>query len=324
MNLLILSCGTRDKVVQYFKKAFGGEGKVICTDCSPYAPALYEADVHYIVPRITEPGYIDTIFDICRKENITGVLSLIDPELSLIAKHEEDFQKLGVTVIESSYELCERTLNKWEMYCWMKEHGYASAKSYITLESFYEDLDKGEVSFPVFVKPMKGSASLHISKAEDKETVELLFSHGEQMMIQEFMTGQEIGADVYIDLISNEVVSIFTKKKLVMRAGETDKAISFRDERLFIEIEKFVKENGFRGQIDIDIFEQNGTYYFSEVNPRFGGGYPHAYECGADHMTLIKNNLAGVANRKQVGSYAVNKVMMKYNEVMLVDGIDHP
>ncbi|MBQ6993261.1 MAG: ATP-grasp domain-containing protein [Lachnospiraceae bacterium] len=324
MNLLILSCGTRDKVVQYFKKAFGGEGKVICTDCSPYAPALYEADVHYIVPRITEPGYIDTIFDICRKENITGVLSLIDPELSLIAKHEEDFQKLGVTVIESSYELCERTLNKWEMYCWMKEHGYACAKSYITLESFYEDLDKGEVSFPVFVKPMKGSASLHISKAEDKETVELLFSHGEQMMIQEFMTGQEIGADVYIDLISNEIVSIFTKKKLVMRAGETDKAISFRDEKLFMEIEKFVQENGFRGQIDIDIFEQNGTYYFSEVNPRFGGGYPHAYECGADHMTLIKNNLAGVANRKQVGSYAVNKVMMKYNEVMLVDGIDHP
>lgn len=324
MNLLILSCGTRDKVVQYFKKAFGGEGKVICTDCSPYAPALYEADGHYIVPRITEPGYIDNIFDICRKENITGVLSLIDPELSLIAKHEEDFRKLGVTVIESSYELCERTLNKWEMYCWMKEHGYACAKSYITLESFYEDLDKGAVSFPVFVKPMKGSASLHISKAEDKETVELLFSHGEQMMIQEFMTGQEIGADVYIDLISNEVVSIFTKKKLVMRAGETDKAISFRDERLFIEIEKFVKENGFRGQIDIDIFEQNGTYYFSEVNPRFGGGYPHAYECGADHMSLIKNNLAGAVNRKQVGCYAVNKVMMKYNEVMLVDGIDNP
>ena len=324
MNLLILSCGTRDKVVQYFKKAFGGEGKVICTDCSPYAPALYEADVHYIVPRITEPGYIDTIFDICRKENITGVLSLIDPELSLIAKHEEDFRKLGVTVIESSYELCERTLNKWEMYCWMKEHGYACAKSYITLESFYEDLDKGEVSFPVFVKPMKGSASLHISKAEDKETVELLFSHGEQMMIQEFMTGQEIGADVYIDLISNEIVSIFTKKKLVMRAGETDKAISFRDEKLFMEIEKFVQENGFRGQIDIDIFEQNGTYYFSEVNPRFGGGYPHAYECGADHMTLIKNNLAGVTNRKQVGCYAVNKVMMKYNEIMIVDCVEHP
>ena len=323
MNLLILSCGTRDKVVQYFKEAFAGEGKVICTDCSPYAPALYEADVHYIVPRITEPGYMDMIFDICRKENVTGVLSLIDPELSLIAKHEEEFKKLGVTVIESSYELCERTLNKWEMYCWMKEHGYPCAKSYITLEAFYDDLEKGEISFPVFVKPVKGSASLQISKAEDKETVELLFSHGEQMMIQEYMSGQEIGADVYIDLISREVVSVFTKKKLVMRAGETDKAISFRDEKLFAEIEKFVQENGFLGQIDIDIFENHGVYYFSEVNPRFGGGYPHAYECGADHMTLIKNNLTGIANKKQVGNYAVNKVMMKYNEIMLIDSVEN-
>lgn len=319
MNLLILSCGTRDKVVQYFKAAFAGEGKIIATDCSPYAPALYEADSYYIVPRITEPGYMNVIFDICRKENITGVLSLIDPELSLIAKHEKEFNELGVTVIESSYELCERTLNKWEMYCWMKEHGYPCAKSYITLESFYEAVEKGEISYPVFVKPMKGSASLQIAKAEDKETVELLYHHGDHMMIQEFMDGQEIGADCYIDLISKEVVSIFTKKKLVMRAGETDKAISFENPELFKQIEKFVLENGFAGQIDIDIFEKDGIFYFSEVNPRFGGGYPHAYACGADHMSLIKNNLAGRANSKKIGGYQTGKVMMKYNEIMLTD-----
>ena len=321
MNILILSCGTRDKVVQYFREAFGKEGRVITTDCNPYAPALYEGDAHYIVPRMTAHGYIDVIFDICKKEQITGVLSLIDPELSFIAKYKEEFAALGVTVIGSSYELCERTLNKWEMYLWMKEHGYPCAKSYIDLEAFFEAVEKGEVTYPVFVKPMKGSASLQISKAEDKETVEFLFRHGEHMMIQEYMTGQEIGADCYIDLISKEVVSIFTKKKLVMRAGETDKAISFMDEELMKQIEKFVLENGFAGQIDIDIFEKDGIFYFSEVNPRFGGGYPHAYACGADHMTLIKNNLFGKINERKIGDYAVNKVMMKYNEIMLIDTV---
>lgn len=30
-------------------------------------------------------------------------------------------------------------------------------------------------------------------------------------------------------MISGEIVSIFTKKKIVMRAGETDKAVSFKD-----------------------------------------------------------------------------------------------
>ena len=321
MNILILSCGTRDKVVQYFKEAFGNEGRVITTDCNPYAPALYEGDAHYIVPRMTAPGYIDVVFDICKKEQITGVLSLIDPELSLLAKHKDGFEALGVTVIGSSYELCERTLNKWEMYCWMKEHGYPCAKSYIDLESFFADVDAGKVTYPVFVKPAKGSASMQISKAYDKEMVEFLFNHGEFMMIQEYMDGQELGVDCYIDMISKDVVSIFSKKKLVMRAGETDKAISFENKELFEQVEKFVIENGFTGQIDIDIFEKDGVYYFSEVNPRFGGGYPHAFVCGADHMTLIKNNLCGKINEKKIGGYAVNKVMMKYNEIMLMDAV---
>jgi len=274
-----------------------------------------------LVPRITAPGYIDQILDICKKEQITGVLSLIDPELSLLAKHKEGFDALGVMVIGSSYELCERTLNKWEMYCWMKAHGYPCAKSYIDLDAFFADVDAGIVTYPVFVKPAKGSASMQISKAYDKEMVEFLFHHGEFMMIQEYMDGQELGVDCYIDMISKEVVSIFTKKKLVMRAGETDKALSFADEELFAQVEKFAVENGFTGQIDIDIFEKDGVYYFSEVNPRFGGGYPHAYVCGADHMTLIKNNLCGKINEKKIGGYAVNKVMMKYNEIMIIDAV---
>ncbi len=317
MNLLILSCGTRDKVVQYFKTAFAKQGRIVCTDCSPYAPALYEADAHYIVPRITAPEYLEVLYEICKKEAITGVLSLIDPELSLIAAHEAQFRALGVQIIGSDYELCERTLNKWELFGWMEAHGYPCAKTYCTMEAFCAALERGEVQFPVFVKPMKGSASIQIARADDMETAAFLFAQGEQMIIQEYMTGQEIGADVYIDLISKKVVSIFTKKKLVMRAGETDKAVSFIDEKLFAFITKFAEESGFAGQIDMDLFEKDGVYYISEVNPRFGGGYPHAYACGADHMALIRNNLMGIENPVQIGGYAVDKVMMKYNEIML-------
>ena len=313
MNLLILSCGIRNKVVQYFKKAFAGFGDIIATDMSPYAPALYEADRHYIVPRMTAPGYIDVILDICRREKIRGVLSLIDPELSLLAQHRKDFAELGCTVIGSNYDCCERSLDKMQMYLWLTNHGYHRAESWTDKHAFF-----AKERYPVFVKPVRGSASIAIQKANDRETVEFLLSRGENMMIQEFLNGQEIGADVYIDLISHEVVSIFTKKKLLMRAGETDKAISFKDEKLFALIEKFALESGFLGQIDIDIFEIGGEYYISEVNPRFGGGYPHAYECGVDHMRLIRNNLAGIANEKQIGQYDDGLVMMKYNELQVL------
>lgn len=316
MNFLILSAGTRNKIVQYFKKAINNEGLVVATDCINIAPAVYDADKFYQVPRMTEEGYIDVIYDICKKEKINGVVSLIDPELSLLAKNRDKFAELGVMVIGSNFELCEMSLNKWEMFNWLKNHGYNCAQSYIDKQQFLNDVDNGIAKYPVFVKPVCGSASISISKVYDKETLELLFAHNERLMIQEFLDGQEIGADCYIDVISGEVVSIFTKKKLLMRSGETDKAVSFKDEKLFALIESFVKDAGYTGQIDIDIFEINGEYYISEVNPRFGGGYPHAYECGCDHMTLIKNNLEGKANEKNIGKYDDNVYMMKYNEVM--------
>lgn len=316
-NILILSAGTRNKIVQYFKLALRQKGLVIATDCSEIAPAIYEADKYYIVPRITDEKYISLILDICKKEKVCGVLSLIDPELSLLAQNKKEFEKIGVTIIGSSYELCERTLDKMEMYNWLSSHGYKCAKSYVNKNEFYKDLDREIITFPVFVKPVRGSASIAISKVNDKETLDLLFAHNDNLMIQEFLNGQEIGVDCYIDMISNEVVSIFAKKKLVMRAGETDKAISFKDEKLFDLVRKFVKQSGFCGQIDIDVFDINGEYYISEVNPRFGGGYPHAYECGCNHMEMIINNLSGIENSSQIGNYEENIYMMKHNEIMV-------
>lgn len=318
IKILILSCGTRNKIIEYFKKSIGENGLVIATDCSNIAPAIYEADKYYIVPKMAATGYIDVILDICKKENIDGVLSLIDPELSLLASHADDFKAIGTTVIGSSYELCETSLDKFRMYQYLTEHGYNCARSYIDREKFYADVEAGQISYPVFVKPAKGSASISISKAYDRETVDVLFDHEDGLMIQQFLDGQEIGADVYIDMISGEVISIFTKKKLKMRAGETDKAVSFKDKKLFDLIERFVAETGYKGQIDIDIFEINGEYYISEVNPRFGGGYPHAYECGCDHMKLIVNNLNGLENNKHIGQYDEGIVMMKYNELMII------
>lgn len=315
MNILLLSVGSRNKIIQYFKRSFANEGRIIATDMSNIAPAIYEADEYYIVPQITAEGYIDIILDICRKEKIGAVLSLIDPELSLLAQNEARFKEIGVIIIGSTYQLCERALDKMQMYKWLIDNGYHTAKSYDDKEKFYCALDKGEISFPVFVKPVNGSASIAISKVWDRDTVDILYAHNDGLMIQEFLDGQEIGVDCYIDVISNEVVSIFCKKKLQMRAGETYKSVSFKDKKLFDFIEKFVKESGWSGPIDIDIFEINGEYFISEVNPRFGGGYPHAYECGCDHMMLIKNNLYGKVNGRNIGAYEEGIYMMKFNEV---------
>lgn len=319
MNILILSAGTRNKVVAYFKENVGAEGKVVATDCSNLAPAVYEADVFYLVPRITAPGYVEQILDICVKEKIDGVFSLIDPELSLLAKERERFLAVGTTPIISDYDLVETCFDKYRMFELLTKMGLPTGRCYLNKEDFYRDLEKGLVSYPVFVKPVKGSASLNINKVASEREIEMLFDLHGDLMIQEFMDGQEYGADVYVDMISGKCTSIFVKKKIKMRAGETDKSVSVKNPKLFEMIRKFVEKCGFCGMIDIDLFEIGGVFYISEVNPRFGGGYPHAYACGVNMPAQVLCNLAGQENPVRIGEYQENICMMKYNEIAIRD-----
>lgn len=322
MNILILSAGTRNKIVQYFKKEIGNEGKVVATDCSNLAPAVYEADRFYLVPRITDSGYLDTILDICRKESIDGVFSLIDPELSLLAKEREKFLEVGTTPIVSPYELVEICFDKYKMYQMLCDMQIPTGKCYIDKETFYQAVENGEISYPVFVKPVRGSASININKVNSKKEIDVLFDLYNDLMIQEFMDGTEYGADVYIDMISGECTSIFLKEKIKMRAGETDKSVSVKDVNLFHMIGKFVEKCGFCGMIDMDIFKIGDEYYISEVNPRFGGGYPHAYECSVNMPEQVIKNLHGESNSDSVGCYKAGIYMMKYNEVVIKDMSD--
>lgn len=319
MNILILSAGTRNKVVQFFKEAVGESGKVVATDCSNLAPAVYDADVFYLVPRITAPGYIDRILEICAEEKIDGVFSLIDPELSLLAGERERFLAVGTTPVVSPYDLVEICFDKYKMYQMLTELFIPTGRCYVDKEVFYEDLKAGKISYPVFVKPVKGSASININKVTSDKEIEVLFDLYDDLMIQEFMDGQEYGADVYIDMLSGKCTSIFVKKKIKMRAGETDKSVSVKIPALFELLQKFVEKCGFCGMIDIDIFEINGTFYISEVNPRFGGGYPHAYACGVNMPKQVLNNLSGRENPVRIGEYQEGICMMKYNEVAIRD-----
>jgi carbamoyl-phosphate synthase large subunit len=244
--------------------------------------------------------------------DIRSVFSTMDNVMII-----ENKKNLGTIPIISNYDLVEMCFDKYKFYKFLIKNGLKTIRSYVDKEMFYKDIDAGLIEYPVFVKPVRGSASININKVTTKEEIELLFNRYDNLMIQEFIDGIEYGVDAYIDMISSEPVAIFTKKKIKMRAGETDKSVSIKDENLFNLIKKFFKFAEFKGIIDIDIFKVNGEYYISEVNPRFGGGYPHAYECGVNVPRMIINNLEGKVNQDVTGQYDEDIYMMKFNEVKI-------
>lgn len=318
MNILIASAGRRTKLVQYFMNEFNEDGKVIVTDCDNLAPTMHIGAKGYIVPRIDDENYIDEIIEICKKEDIDGILSLIDPELSLLAANKKKFEKIGVKVLVSDYEITELCFDKMRMFEFLQENGFKCARTYSDIEKFKLDLKDNKISFPVFIKPRTGSASLGINKVDNIKHLEILFELSENMIIQEFLDGQEYGVDVYTDFISKEIVSIFAKEKIRMRSGETDKAVSIKDDKLFGLIKEFVTKLCTLGTIDIDVFKVGNEYYISEVNPRFGGGHLLAYECGDNYPKYIKNNLNNKSNIHNVGNYESNIYMIKHDILSII------
>ena len=85
MNYLMLSVGRRGELLKDFRKSISKDSKIVATDLSPYAPALYFADKQYLVPGIDDPTYIDVLLEICKKESIDAVTTFIDPEIEILA-----------------------------------------------------------------------------------------------------------------------------------------------------------------------------------------------------------------------------------------------
>lgn len=319
VNLLILSVGTRNKIVQYFKQTLANDGHVYTADCSPFAPALYEGSQHFIVPKVSHPDYITSVLTICKDYQVDGIISLIDPELILLSEHHETFAQVGTTLILSDVEAIKLCDNKHTFHHYLKEHGYNFIPTYKNLASFQKDFNENKIQFPVIIKPFNGSASLNVRKIHSMDELLVFFELYDDLIIQQFIDGTEYSVDAYSDLYSREVTSLFIKEKLLMRSGETDKSVSVIIPKMTDLVVALIEELGLVGPIDLDVFEMDGEYYISEINPRFGGGYLHAYETGTNFPKMIINNLKNIQNETKLNSYKEGTYMFKYNEIIILD-----
>lgn len=322
-NLLFCSVGRRGRLLQNVKETIGKTGLLVGTDNQSTAPALQFCDRQYVVPRITAPDYIDTLLDICKNNDIKAVTTLIDPEIEILAANTERFKKAGVIPLCPAPQSAIYCFNKYELYTYLTEKGIPTPLTFHDWKKFKKALDEGRISFPVFMKPVCGSGSVGAHKVNSLEQAEADWFSGEHdYIIQELMTGGDCDADVYVDTISHKAVAAFSKRKIETRIGGASKTISFKDPKLFNFIEKICSVFEFNGPLDMDFFIKDGEYYLSEINPRFGGAYLHAYGAGVDFIQLIVNNINGVENPVNIGNYDENVLMMMYDDIVIVRSED--
>jgi carbamoyl-phosphate synthase large subunit len=305
MNILFTCAGRRTYLLKYFKDNLSEQDIIVATDMQLSAPALQIADVKIKVPAVNDPNYIAVIIEICKMYHIDAVLSLNDLELPILAKNKTCFETLGVELIISDLDIIDICFDKYKTAKWVKSIGLDAPKTYLGLESVKDALLAREVSFPLFMKPRWGSGSIGLETVENmeelyfyyeflkkkiKKTILATVSVGDEyIMIQEKLFGVEFGLDVMNNL-KGENVGVSVKKKLSMRAGETDKAMTIDSpdlRRIGKSIGQSLKHIG---NLDVDIMQRgNGDFCVIEMNPRFGGGYPFSHEAGVNlPMAIIK------------------------------------
>lgn len=323
MNLMIISPGRRVDIVEYFKKEFHKRsGSIFTLDMMPYAAALYSGDKYFVINKDFNDlkAYVLDIIYICKNNNVDAVLSLVDPELEMLAEYRDLFIQNNILPIVSLKEEACFTFDKYLFFQTM-EGRLPVLPTFDNIDEVKKNLLKGRIKYPLFAKPRKGSGSAGIARIENVEQLNK-YQDIRDFIYQPFGKSKEYGVDIYFDMKSHKIVNYFIKEKIAMRSGETDKAISVtvpEIEKIVMSLEQF----NFFGPIDMDVFEdENHNFYINEINPRFGGGYPHAYNCGVDFIKYIAENLAGNENKPELGTYQRGIVMMKYNGLFFCKDTD--
>jgi carbamoyl-phosphate synthase large subunit len=299
MNVMLTCAGRRNYSVQIFKEAVGDRSRVFACDSSADAPALQKADKAFIVPRVDQEDYVDTLLAICDDHRIGLLIPALEPELLLLTMNRARFLAIGTVPLVSSPEITATCCDKLATYNFLSNCGLLVPHTFDSLAAVRTALSRGDISFPLVVKPRRGVSSIGMHCAKDDEELELFYRVAKKeiehsflaeiaatdsqrnVLIQERLSGEEYGMDVVNDLNGNYVCA-FIKRKTRMRAGKTDQAVTVRDDRLEMISQIIGKKLGHVGLLDCDAFITKHGCYVIDMNPRIGGGYPFSHIAGAN------------------------------------------
>jgi carbamoyl-phosphate synthase large subunit len=315
---LLTSIGRRGYLVKYFKDAIGDSGKVFGADNCTYSPAFAYCDGTAVLPRVEESHYVQTLLDICHDNKIDVVIPLIDPELEILAPCAQQFSDAGILLLVSPIGTIQMASDKYLTSQFAKEMGLSAPQTFIEIAPALDQLTAGALNWPVIVKPRKGSASRDIMICHDKLQLEAAFEAIESAMIQEFAEGTEYGYDLFGDFDFNPI-SVYCKEKIVMRAGETDKAVSTADPALIGFGQKLLENMKLIGPADVDVIVGGDGPKLLEINPRFGGGYPCSHLAGADFCRKVIAMRNGEPLTPDIGACPDGTVMLKQDEIIQPD-----
>ena len=302
MTAVLFTCaGQRVDIVDAFRLT---GATTVAADANALAPALYAADHHALVPRIEDAGYVPALRALVDEHGVELVVPLTDLDQVTLAESRDE---LGALVLLPDAETVERLGDKYLAHVLFEDQGIASPPTW--LPNGVPD----DATFPLLVKARRGFGSRHIYRADDRAQLGFFLGYTPvESIVQACLGGEEFSIDVFCDL-NGRCLNAMPRTMIESKGGESIKGMTIRDERL-IELARDVAEKlQLVGPANIQCFrERDGTHFVTDINPRFGGGFPLPLAAGGRYPELALALARGERPEPRLGEFREGIVMTRF------------
>lgn len=322
-NVLISSAGRRVALIDIFRRTLRGmdlPGEVFAADMSRLSSALHSADRAFLVPPCSSPEFVPEVLELCREHRVGLVIPTIDPELPAYALSRDRFRDVGTTVAISSPGLIDIASDKRQTHAWLVSQNFPTVR-----QGAVADVagNSEQWPFPLVLKPRWGSASVGMAIAHHAAELDMA-TRGAEFVVETPAPGDEYTIDLLADA-HGKCVGTVPRRRIEVRAGEVSKGVTARPGPL-IELARCVCNAlpGSYGPLTLQVFldRSTGEMNVIEINPRLGGGFPLAWEAGANYPRRIIEEILDIEPRTPVDDWKDGFVMLRYDEGVFVDARD--
>jgi carbamoyl-phosphate synthase large subunit len=309
--VLFTCAGQRVDIVEAFGKA---GATTLAVDVNELAPALYAAERRAHVPAVDDPGYVAALAALVEEHGVSLVVPLADLDHRLLSARRDELGALVLLPGPETIALCE---DKYEAHRFFGREGVASPPTWLPGEV------PAEVAFPVLVKARRGFGSRHIFRAEDPEQLDFFLRYTTaESMVQVVCQGVEFSIDVFCDLDSR-CLNAIPRTMIESKGGESIKGMTIGDADLIEHGRRVSETMRMVGPANIQCFRlADGSLPVTDVNPRFGGGFPLPTAAGSRYPELALSLARGERPEPRLGEFERGVIMTRYFSQLILDDTD--
>jgi carbamoyl-phosphate synthase large subunit len=307
--VLFTCAGQRVDIVTAFSRA---GATTIATDVDQLAPALYHADRRALVPRVDDAGYIGALRDLVALHDVRLIVPLTDLDHLQLAQARDDLG--GAVVLVPGEETIARCADKFLAHEFFEAEGIGSPPTWLPGRL------PEEVRYPVLVKARRGFGSRHIYRAADARELEFFLAYtAADSMVQAQCRGEEFSVDVFCDL-EGRCLAAIPRTMIESKGGESIKGMTIKDPELVEFGCKVAEALGIIGPANVQCFrEPDGELQVTDVNPRFGGGFPLPTAAGSRYPELALALANGERPEPRLGDFREGVLMTRFFSQVILE-----